>query len=75
MPIEYDELRIDLAYRMDMLVDSAVVIELKTVQKLLPVHHAQLQSYLRLGRFRVGLLINFAEERLKHGLKRVVHGY
>ena len=75
MPLEYDELRIDAAHRLDMLVDDAVVVELKTVQKLIPVHQAQLLSYLKLGGFRVGLLINFAEERLKHGLKRLVHGY
>ena len=75
MPLAYDGLSIELGYRLDMLVDGQLVVELKTVRKLLPIHHAQLHSYLKLGGFRVGLLINFWEERLKHGLKRVVHGY
>ena len=75
MPICYDELRIERAYRLDLVVDGAVVVELKCVRKLLPVHHAQLHSYLRLGGYRVGLLVNFAEERLKHGIKRIVHGF
>jgi GxxExxY protein len=75
MPICYDDLRIEHAYRLDLLVDGAVAVELKCVKKLLPVHHAQLHSYLRLGGFRVGLLVNFAEERLKHGIKRIVHGF
>ena len=75
MPVAYDGIAIELGYRLDLLVDDVVVVELKTVRKLLPIHHAQLLSYLKLGSYRVGLLINFAEEHLKHGLKRVVRGF
>jgi GxxExxY protein len=75
MPAMYDGVRIPLGYRIDLLVENAVVVELKTVRKLLPVHHAQLLSYLKLGDFRLGLLINFAEEHLKHGIRRIVNGF
>ena len=58
---------------MDLLVENQVVVELKTVSKILPVHEAQLLSYLRLGRRRVGLLINFHELHLRDGIKRMVN--
>lgn len=75
MPVMYDGVRLPLGYRVDLLVEDALVVELKTVRTLLPVHHAQLLSYLKLGDFRIGLLINFAEERLKHGIRRIVNGF
>jgi len=62
-----------LGYRIDLLVEESVVVELKTVTKLLPVHEAQLLSYLKLGNFRAGLLINFHSARLKDGIKRMVN--
>ena len=73
LPVMYDEIRIDLGYRVDLLVEGSVVVELKTVSKLLPVHEAQLLSYLKLGDFRAGLLINFHAGRLKDGIKRMVN--
>ena len=73
MPVIYDDIEIDCAYRLDLLVDNAVIVELKTVPKLLPIHEAQLLSYLKLSHHRVGLLINFREVHLKNGIKRMVH--
>ena len=75
LPVVYDEIRIDLGFRVDLLVEGSVVVELKTVSKFLPVHEAQLLSYLRLGDFRVGLLINFHAARLKDGIKRMVNAF
>jgi GxxExxY protein len=72
MPITYDGVRIDLGYRVDLLVDGVVVVELKTVAKLIPVHEAQLLSYLKLSGLRLGLLINFHERHLKDGIKRLI---
>jgi len=73
LPVTYDDIKLDLGYRVDLLVESSVVVELKTVTKLLPVHEAQLLSYLKLGGYRAGLLINFHVDRLKHGIKRMVN--
>jgi GxxExxY protein len=73
LPVVYDGVRIDAGYRIDLLVEDSVVVELKTVSKLVRVHEAQLLSYLKLGSFRAGLLINFHEARLKDGIKRMVN--
>jgi len=75
LALTYDEIAIDVAYRLDLLVAGAVVIEVKAVEKLLPVHHAQLLSYLRLGDYHLGLLLNFNTLRLSQGIKRVINGY
>ena len=72
LPLKYDGVTIDVGYRLDLLVEDAVIVELKTVQKLLPVHQAQLLSYLRLSERRLGLLINFNVYRLVDGVKRMV---
>ena len=73
LPVIYDEIKIDLGYRVDLLVERSVVVELKTVSKVVPVHEAQLLSYLKLGNFQAGLLINFHAARLKDGIKRMVN--
>jgi GxxExxY protein len=73
LPATYKGLTIDLGYRLDLVVDGQVVVELKTVTKILPVHEAQILSYLRLGDYRVGLLINFHAPLLRDGLKRFVN--
>jgi GxxExxY protein len=73
LPVTYKGVRVDLAYRIDMLVGDAVIVELKTVEKLLPIHEVQLLSYLRLGHRRLGLLINFHAMHLRDGIRRVVH--
>lgn len=72
LPVKYDGFTIDLGYRLDLLVEDAVIVELKAVSKLLPVHQAQLLSYLRLSERHVGLLINFNVYRLRDGIKRMI---
>ncbi len=73
LPIIYDGIRIELGYRVDLLVDDTVIVELKAVARLLPVHEAQLLSYLRLSGYNVGLLINFHSSHLRDGIKRMVN--
>jgi GxxExxY protein len=72
-PVVFDGVRIEVGYRIDLLVEDVVVVEVKAVQKLLPIHLAQLLSYLKLGGLPVGLLINFHVARLLHGIKRMVN--
>ncbi|MCW5748361.1 MAG: GxxExxY protein [Alphaproteobacteria bacterium] len=72
MPVHYKSVRLDCGYRLDILVEEKLVVELKTVEKLLPVHEAQLLSYLKLGGFPVGLLLNFNVPVLKEGVRRLV---
>jgi GxxExxY protein len=74
LPVVYDGIRIDVGYRMDLLVEEALIVKLKAISKLLPIHEAQLLSYLKLSGRTVGLLINFHELRLKDGLRRMVNG-
>ncbi len=74
-PVEYDGILIEVGYKLDLLVEDLVIIELKAVQALLPIHEAQLLSYLRLGRKQVGLLINFHVVHLRDGIKRMVNNY
>lgn len=72
MPIVYDGIRLDAGYRLDLLVGGSVIVELKAVEALLPIHEAQLLTYLRLSGCRLGFLINFNVKLLKLGLKRYV---
>ena len=74
LPLIYKEVKLDTAYRLDLLVNDLVVIELKSVDLLAPIHQAQLISYLKLSGKRLGILINFNVVHLKHGIKRVVNG-
>jgi GxxExxY protein len=74
LPVEYDGLRIELGYRVDILVEDAVIVEVKATESILPIHEAQLLTYLRLAKKRVGLLINFNVEYLKQGICRRVCG-
>ncbi len=69
----YKGLELDINYRMDMVIEGKVVLELKAVEKLLPVHHAQLLSYLKLSNKKLGMLVNFNEVLVKDGIKRVVN--
>jgi len=71
-PIIYKEVHLDHGYRIDLLVENKVVVEIKAVYALIDVHQAQLLTYLRLGGFKLGLLINFHVTVLKNGLKRMV---
>lgn len=74
LPVEYKGIRLDCGYRLDFLVRDELVVELKSVEKTLPIHEAQLLSYLKLAGKHVGLLINFNERLLKDGVKRMVMG-
>lgn len=73
LPVIYNEIRLDIGYRIDLLVDDAVVVEIKAVEKLLPIHEAQLLSYLKLSGYKIGLLINFHVLHLKDGIRRMVN--
>ena len=74
IPIRYEDLGIDNGYRIDLLVADRVVVELKTVEAILPVHRGQLLSYLRLGGFKLGYLLNFNVTRLRGGIVRMANG-
>ncbi|MEW6659491.1 MAG: GxxExxY protein [Thermodesulfobacteriota bacterium] len=72
LPVIYDGIKLDEGLRLDMLVEDALVIELKAIEEILPVHLAQILTYLKLSGRRLGLLINFNVARIKDGIKRVV---
>lgn len=73
LPVEYKGIRLDCGYRVDVLVDDKLIIELKAVEKVLGIHEAQLLTYMKLANIKVGLLINFNVQVLKQGLKRFVN--
>jgi GxxExxY protein len=72
LPIEFEGLKLAAGYKLDLLVDELVIVELKAVEDLVAIHHAQLISYLRHSRKRLGLLINFNVPLIKNGIRRVV---
>lgn len=72
LPLVYEGIKIDAGYRIDLLVEELVIVEVKAVEKLLPVHQAQVLSYLKLSGIRVGLLINFNVKYLVDGIKRLI---
>jgi GxxExxY protein len=72
MPVVYDGIRLEAGFRIDVLVEGCVIVELKAVEALLPVHKAQLLTYLKLSGQRLGLLINFNVPLIKHGIQRLV---
>jgi len=73
MPIVYKEVKLDHGYRIDLLVEERVVIEIKTVDILNDVHTAQVLTYLKLGNYKLGLLLNFQVSVLKNGIKRLIN--
>ncbi|NOY49582.1 MAG: GxxExxY protein [Chlorobi bacterium] len=73
MPIIYKEIKLDKGYRMDIVVEEKVVIEIKTVEFFNDVHIAQLLTYLTLGNYKLGLLLNFNVTMLKYGIKRIIN--
>ena len=75
VPVNYKGLHLDCAYRLDLVVEDAVIIELKAIDELLPIHKAQLLTYLKASGKRVGLLINFNVSVLKNGIKRLVNDF
>jgi GxxExxY protein len=75
LPVRYRQLKVDAGFRIDLLLDDLVVVELKSVERLAPVHEAQLLSYLRMSSRRLGYLLNFNVYRMKEGIKRMKNGY
>jgi GxxExxY protein len=73
LPIHYDGMTIDAGYRADMIVENCIIVENKTVEQLAPIHHAQLLTYLKLGDYRLGFLLNWNSTLMKHGIKRIVN--
>lgn len=73
LPVVYRGHRVDVGYRIDLLVETVVVVEIKSVERLIPIHEAQLLTYLKLSDKRLGLLLNFNVLRLKDGIKRMVN--
>jgi len=73
MPITYKSLKLDHGYRMDLVIENKLVVEIKTVDAFIDVHFAQLLTYLKLGHYKLGLLINFNVTLLKNGIKRVIN--
>ena len=74
LPIHYQDVVLDCGYRLDMLINGVIIVELKTVNSLLAIHQSQLLTYLRHANKRLGLLINFNEVLLKNGIRRVING-
>jgi GxxExxY protein len=72
LPVEYKGVRLDCGYRVDLLVEGKLIVELKSVERVLPVHEAQLLTYMKLANIKIGLLINFNVTLLKTGVKRYV---
>jgi GxxExxY protein len=75
VPIRYEDLTIDNGYRIDLLAGDRVIVELKAVEAILPVHRGQLLSYLRLGGFRLGYLLNFHVAHMRDGIVRMLTGF
>tara|TARA_B100000965_G_C19525368_1_gene728513 strand:+ start:264 stop:644 length:381 start_codon:yes stop_codon:yes gene_type:complete len=73
MPIVYKEIKLNHGYRIDLLVNDKLVLEIKTVESLTDVHTAQVLTYLRLGDYKLGLLLNFHVSVMKHGIKRIIN--
>jgi len=74
IPIVYNGIRFDEGFRADLIVNDLVIVELKSVEKVMPVHKKQLLTYLKLSGSKLGLLINFGEDLLKHGITRIANG-
>jgi GxxExxY protein len=72
LPVVYKDVRLDCGYRMDMVVERSLILEIKAIERITPVHEAQMLTYLRLSGIQVGLLMNFNSIALRHGLRRFV---
>jgi GxxExxY protein len=73
LPVIYKTVRLDCAYKLDLMIENRLIIEVKSVERLMPIHEAQLITYLRLTGLPVGLLLNFNTSVLKSGIRRLVH--
>ena len=74
VPVIYESVRLDTGFRADLIVGDLIIVELKSLEKIAPVHKKQLTTYLKLSGKRLGLLINFGEELIKNGITRIVNG-
>jgi GxxExxY protein len=74
LPVEYRGLQLDCGYRLDLVVNQSIIVEIKALAKVLPIHRAQVLTYLKLTKYRLGLLINFNVEVLRSGLYRIING-
>jgi GxxExxY protein len=74
LPVNYRGLRLDCGYQLDIVVGNAIIVEVKAVKRVIPVHRAQVLAYLKLTHVRIGLLINFNVEVLRSGLYRIING-
>lgn len=74
IPVNFEDIKLDCGYRLDLIVENLLVLEIKSVESINNIHLAQTLTYLKLGKFKLGLLINFNVLRLKDGIKRVVNG-
>ncbi len=72
VPVQYKKINIDCAFRADIIVEESIIIEIKSAGKILPIHEAQLLTYLRLTGIRLGFIINFNSRLLKNGIKRII---
>lgn len=72
LPVEYKGIKLDCGYRIDLLVDNSLIVELKSVDNVLPIHQAQLLTYMKLSGIKIGLLMNFNVKYMKNGIKRMV---
>jgi len=75
LPVHYKNVKLDCGYRLDLVVEQKVIVELKAVENLMPIHEAQLLTYLKLSGLKLGLLINFNVAMLKQGIKRIVNNF
>ncbi len=75
LPVVYKDVKLDCGYRLDIVVEDAIILEIKAIEQLAPIHDAQLLSYLRISGMKVGLLMNFHVRVLKNGLKRIVNEF
>jgi len=74
MPVIYESVRLDVGYRIDLLLGQKVVVEIKAVDRVIPAHLAQILTYLKLGGYKLGILLNFNVAHMRDGIKRVVNG-
>ena len=72
LPVQYKNVRLDCGYRIDILIDNKIIVELKSIDEILPIHQAQLLTYMKLSNIRIGLLMNFNVKYMKNGIKRMV---
>lgn len=72
LPVQYKEISVSCGYRIDLLIENKLIVELKSVDEVHPIHEAQLLTYMKLAKIRIGLLMNFNEKILKNGIKRFV---